>query len=87
MADTIDWTDPCAAAERLRAAYYRILEGSQEQEVTYLANGVTRTLIFSKVDLPALIAELRSVEADCAAKQGLARPRRRFAIQFGSRGY
>lgn len=86
MAD-VNWEDPCERAKELNAAYYRLLSGQQESSVTYLANGVTRTVTYSKVDMTNLIGELRSAEADCAAKQGLAKPRRRFAIQGGSRGY
>lgn len=86
MAD-IDWSDPCAAAKELNAAYYRLLSGQQESSVTYLANGVTRTVTYSRVSMQDLIHALRDAEADCAAKQGIAKPRRRFAIQGGSRGY
>lgn len=87
MDATIRWDDPCVAAQELNAAYYRLLTGQQESEVTYLANGVTRTVRYSQVNMTALIGELRNAEADCAAKRGLAKPRRRFAIQGGSRGF
>ncbi len=84
MAD-INWDDPCVAAKELNAAYYRLLSGQQESEVSYLANGVTRTVQYSRVTMSELIGALRDAEADCAAKQGLAKPRRRFAIQGGAR--
>lgn len=85
MAD-INWDDACVAAKELSAAYYRLVSGQQESSVTYMANGVTRTVTYSRVDMKELIGALRNAEADCAAKQGLAKPRRRFAIQGGSRG-
>jgi len=84
MADP-NWDDPCEAAKALRDAYYRLLAGQQESEVTYMGNGVTRTIRYAKTDTQALINELRIAEQDCAAKQGLAPPRRRFAIGAGSR--
>ncbi len=84
---TVNWDDPCVAAQRLRDAYYRRLEGAQEVSVTYLANGVQRTVAYAQSNMAELIGALRDAEADCAAKQGLAKPRRRFAIQGGARGY
>jgi hypothetical protein len=82
MAD-IDWTDPCARAGALRGAYYRLISGEQESAFTYLANGVTRTVEYSKGDLDKLSAELQKAEAECVAKNsGTITPRRR-AIQFG----
>jgi hypothetical protein len=87
MATEPDWSDPCAVAEHLRAAYYRKVSGSQESQVSYIANGVQRTVMYSQADMKELIGALRDAEAECAAKQGVAKPRRRFAIQGGSRGY
>jgi hypothetical protein len=80
--DPIDWTDPCARAQVLREAYYRLVSGTNAYQITYKANGVERSVSYSVVDKASLLNEIRQAEADC----GKGTPtRRRFAIRAGSR--
>ena len=77
----VDWTDSCARATALRAAYYelvaggeamvRIKNGEHEQEVRYSAASLT-----------TLQRELRIAEAECATKNGTTPPR--YAIRGGA---
>ena len=67
------------------AAYNRILSGSQESEFEYEGNGVRRRARYTQTNLTLLQAELREAQRLCAEKTGLENPRRRFAIQAGSR--
>ena len=70
-----DWIeDPCLRADVLRQAYYRLLSGQQAASVSYLANGVQRSVTYSKIDLDALATELRLAEQACA--NGGTAPRR-----------
>jgi len=82
---TVDWTDPCARAETLRQAYYRLLSGSQEASVNYSGNGVTRETRYVATDLSVLISEIRKAEEECALLQEQPAPRKRYAIQAGAR--
>jgi len=81
----VDWTDPCARAEALRAAYYARISGQQEVEILTRTVESEQRVRFSEANGDALLSELRTAEAECAALGGMARPRRRFAITAGFR--
>jgi hypothetical protein len=66
----IDWPDPCARAETLRSAYYRLLSGTQEMEVAYTANGVERRVKYSQGNLEILRTELAAAEQQCTGAYG-----------------
>ncbi|MDC7784776.1 hypothetical protein PQJ75_00725 [Rhodoplanes sp. TEM] len=80
MAD-VDWSDPCARAAALRAAYYAIVGGQGTQRIRF----ADREVWFTATKIDVLRTELRQAEAECAAKQGVDSPHRRFAIRAGSR--
>ena len=82
--DDAIWDDACLTYKRLRNAYYRLISGSQEEEVEYLANGVTRRVRYGKTDLTALENAMNQAQAECQAATGVEPLRRRFAIQGGS---
>lgn len=67
----IDWTDPCARADALREAYYALLSGSKEQEVTYQDSGTMRRVVYAsnKVDLSALRDALLAAEQECGSAE------------------
>lgn len=83
MPTKTDWDDPCAAYEKLRDTYYRLIQGEQEASMQYMANGQTRTFSYSKADLQTLKNEMQTAQAACEAKNNGTRPRRRHAISFG----
>lgn len=85
MPNDIKWDDPCEAAPVLHAAYMRLISGMQETEVQYRGNGVMRRTSYSNGHINALWSRFLEAQAECARKQGLEPPRRRFAIQAGSR--
>ena len=67
---TIDWSDPCARAAALWAAYNRLISGAQESDVTYSANGVNRRVSYSNANLDRLLNEYRAAENECALQSG-----------------
>lgn len=83
MSDPIDWSDPCARADVLRTAYYELISGRQAYEIAYVANGVSRTVRYSVIDMKLLLQELRDAEVACAGESGVTL-RRRSAIVAGS---
>jgi hypothetical protein len=84
-ASDVNWEDPCARADALRKAYFSLIQGTNAYEVTYQANGVTRTVRYSVIDTKQLLSELRTAEAECAELTGGASPRRRYPMQLGAR--
>jgi len=80
MPEAVDMNDPCARANELRQAYWRLSQGAQETEVTYQANGVLRRVRYAQPSITHLLNELRAAENECAELQGLPARRRRFAI-------
>lgn len=73
MTDTVavDWTDPCAKAAALRAAYYRMVSGDLESEIRTRTLDGEEMVRFQPGDIDALRSDLASAEADCAAKQAI----------------
>jgi hypothetical protein len=65
-----NFTDPCLRAQELRRAFLALISGQHAYEVTYLSNGVTRTLRFSQADLSRLEIEMRAAEQECAGTTG-----------------
>jgi len=67
----IDYSDPCAALERVRDAYYALLEGRAAYQTEFEVGGGTRRRVtFHQTDLAEVRTELRRLEKLCAAKQG-----------------
>lgn len=83
--EPINWRDPCARADALSDAYNRLVSGSQESEVTYQANSVTRRVRYQAANLDRLLNAIREAENECAIQEGRQPARRRFAIIGGSR--
>lgn len=81
----VNWQDPCARADALWDAYNRIVSGTQESDVTYQANGVTRRVRYAAANLAMLMNAIREAENECAIQEGRPPARRRFAIIGGSR--
>lgn len=88
MSDTpalpFDW---CAEAARLRKIMVDVITGASFESTRQRSGEDEREVRFSKANLPELKALVADAEAKCAASQGIAAPRRRFAIQAGSRTY
>lgn len=82
---TVDWTNPCARAAALRAAYYEVLSGGNVTLIKESANGGEREVRFGKADIQRLSNELQRAEDECAAATGLPARPRRYAIRLGSR--
>jgi len=85
MTQVVDWSDPCAKFKALSDAYYTIISGGNAAEVSYMANGVSRTVKFSFSNIAALKREMLASEDQCAILNGAPRTARRFAIDSGSR--
>ena len=85
MTTPVDWTDPCQRAQALTTAYYQLLSGQQEVLVRTRSGESEDEVRFAATNLDRLKTEMLAAEDACLAKQGLPRPRRRFAIQAGSR--
>jgi hypothetical protein len=83
---TIDWTDPCARAAALRAAYYNLISGQSESLIRHSTTEGDQEVRYARADLPALKAECEASEAECAIANGTAVPSRarRFSIRGGS---
>ncbi len=65
--------DPCTVLQALRPAYMKlIVEGAAVAEVTFR----DRSVKYHKADITGLIALVRQLESECAAKNGVAGPRR-----------
>lgn len=83
----IDWADPCARAEALRAAYFSRLEGGTSTRVRFRAGSNEQE--FQSSHAGASLAELKramwEAEDECRALKGLPPLRRRFAMRAGSR--
>jgi len=86
-ATEVNYLNPCERADALRKAYFSLLTGTQAYEITYQANGVTRTVRYSVIKTDQLVAELRNAEAECATLMGIPSEvaRRRYPMQLGSR--
>lgn len=85
MAVKLNDDDPCGTAAALRQAYADLVMGGTAQSVTHKsgANGVEKSVVFTKADPSRLLILLREWEAKCAQAQG-ERPRR-FAMRAGGR--
>lgn len=83
MAIVIDETDPCGAAEALRALYLTLVAGSAAETVTFRAGarGVERSVVYHKADPGRLLSLIRTLEMRCAQMHG--RPPRRYALRGG----
>jgi hypothetical protein len=84
----ICWTDPCARAQALREARWKLIAGGQPTSVEYSSNETTRKVTYSAANLPTLDNEIARAEAECAAQTGTPAPAasRRYAMTAGSRG-
>ena len=81
----VDWSDPCARYEALRDAYYRAQTGGAETLFRYRTDSGEREVRYAQANITVLRAEMDRAQAECAAKNGLVVPRRRFAIRAGAR--
>lgn len=70
--------DPCAIVRALRPAYMKLLAEGSIQRVTFR----DRTVEFKAADREGMLAIIRQMESECAAKTG---DRTRFAITAGGR--
>lgn len=74
----VDDYDPCAIVRALRPAYMKLLAEGSIQRVTFR----DRTVEFKSADASGMIAIIRQMEAECAAKTG---KRTNFAVTAGGR--
>jgi hypothetical protein len=81
----VDWTDPCARYAALHAAYYQTLTGGAETLIRYRTDGGEREVRYAQSNIAVLRSEMDRAQAECAAKNGIAPTRRRFAIRAGAR--
>lgn len=83
----IDWADPCARFAALQQAYFTLLSGGAgaEKLIRTRSGDTEEEVRYSAANLPLLKQEMEAAERDCAAKNGVALPRRRFAIRAGAR--
>lgn len=79
MAD-FNWSDPCAAAAALSAAYYKVLSGGAAESVRF----ADREVRYTRANLSELRAEKDRMEDACAEQSGNS-VRRRFAMTASSR--
>lgn len=87
MTTPVDWTDPCQRAKALTNAYYSLLSGEKESTIRTRSGESEDEVRFAATNIDRLKEEMQAAEDACLAKQGLPRPRRRFAIQAGSRPF
>lgn len=78
MAVDPDWTDPCAVAAWLRPQYYALVSGGTATRIVYAGRDTT----YAPTDSDKLLALIRNLESECAAKTG-ARTGRRRAFRAG----
>ena len=83
---SVDWSDPCARARALSDAYYALLSGNQETRVRTRKGESEDDVEYARADINTLRVEMQAAQAECARATGQPHPRRRFAIQAGSRG-
>jgi hypothetical protein len=79
------YTDPCATALELRAAYFDLIKGSGAQRIKIEGGGGSRDVTFHPADKEALRLELRAAEEQCMALTTPNTVRRRYAIRAGQR--
>ncbi len=82
---TTNWSDPCARAAALTAAYYQLVSGAQEAEIESKFGEGGERVKFSRTDLNTLRAEMQSAQALCDQAAGRAQKPRRSAISLGAR--
>lgn len=66
MTRPVDWTFPFERVQALRDAYYKLVSGQAAASFTYAAQGVTRTVTYSRADADRLERELKQAEAELA---------------------
>jgi len=77
---TVDYSDPCAALQAVRGAYYALLEGRAAYQVEFeVGSGTRRRVTYHQTDINAVRAEMTRLEAACSAAQGKAPVR---AVKF-----
>jgi hypothetical protein len=77
-----DFDDPCELYKYLRRQYLKLLGGTLEVEVEYLANGAQRRVRFASTDINELKQLMMGAYDECQAQTGEPARGRRFAIQF-----
>jgi hypothetical protein len=81
MPPPIDYSDPCAAFERLRESYFALLEGRRVEMTEFeTGSGTRRRVQFTKANAELIREEMRRLEGECQKKRG-GSPR--FAIRGG----
>lgn len=68
----IDYSDPCAAYERLQNAYYALLEGRQPSLTEFeVGTGTRRRVEFAQVNANLIRQELARLRRECERKRGV----------------
>jgi hypothetical protein len=78
----VNWLNPCARADALRDAYFRLISGTAEASIRYMSNGQEREVRYAVADKDQLANELREAERECLASQGLPPGRRIHTIRL-----
>lgn len=81
---TIDWSNACARSAALRDAYYRLVSGAQEVEISTRTNDAEERVKFSPANIGALKAEMTAADEACQRANGLTPAPRRFAMRLGA---
>jgi hypothetical protein len=80
----VDWEDPCARYAALRDAYYAVLSSGSETLIKYKGPEGEREVRCHAQDLSWLLKEMQAAQDQCAIKNNLSPPNRRFAIRAGT---
>ena len=84
MAVVLDVDDPCASAKTLKNVRLQIVAGLQAEAIEFSsANGVSRSISYSKVNLDDLERVITALETECAALSGGGAARRAVATGGG----
>lgn len=76
VVSVIDFTDPCAALDIVKARYYSVLAGGQPERIQF----GDRSVVYTAANIAGLEKLIARLEVECGLKNG--RPRR-FAIGSG----
>jgi hypothetical protein len=82
---SVDWSDPCARAAALTAAYFNLLQGSGETLIRIKGPEGEQEVRYHSPDLGKLKTEMVAAQAECAAATSGVNPNRRYAIRAGAK--
>jgi hypothetical protein len=81
----IDFSDPCARAAALQAAYFNLVQGNGETLIRIKGPEGEQEVRYHSPDLGTLKTEMVAAQAECAAATSGVNPNRRYAIRAGAK--